>query len=226
MTTDHNKSELYEVVGYYLLQPIANLVEQIENARPEVPHFHSPVYLENSFSAAMIPLIITFIDSFVDWSVFLMKKRKSNKHPVQIIINDYNEPGLAKEVNELYMARHAIVHAYVWRREVEFKLDDGYTEYSEFELLEGYGKESFINSIDLSSAKTKILGINVIPTRMTRRDILIILQLLHKLVIKIEEKTIVEGKNGKDFLNISGQYVSFQGRVILFTDMLRMFTSR
>ena len=56
--------QLSDVSGYYLLQPLTVLLEDLDYANLEIPHFHSPVFLENSYSAAAILLAVTMVESF------------------------------------------------------------------------------------------------------------------------------------------------------------------
>ncbi|XEC96602.1 hypothetical protein AB6A23_08695 [Paenibacillus tarimensis] len=218
------KSELHEVVGYYLLQPIASMLEQIENARPEVLHFHSPKYLENSFSASIIPLIVTLIDSFVHWSLFFIKREQVEKSPIRILLDDYQENDLANQIDELFMVRHAIVHAHVWSREIGISFDRN-IDYSDFELRKGYGNKLFRNIVDLTTGRTRILGINVIPTRISRSDIKLSLEVLNNLLTIIENKIMTQNEQSQNLLNLSGQFVVYKGQVVRFVDMLRQFTN-
>ncbi|MCR8634869.1 hypothetical protein [Paenibacillus radicis (ex Xue et al. 2023)] len=223
MQEDKIIMDLHEVVGYYLTQPIATLLEQIENAHPDIPHFHSVVYLESSFSAAVIPIVITYIESFVDWAGYLIKNEKPNRSTIDSIKYDYKNSELSEKLKEILCVRDVITHAYIWKREVHHSNNFGNIDYSDFNLHEGYGIKGnkFKETVDINTAKTKLLGLSVIPTRVTKTEIQIVLKVLIN-VIEVLEERVIEHKQ-ENSLNISGQYVVFQGKVTLFTNLLREF---
>ena len=113
------ETKLTEVVGHYLFQPIANLLEDLYDARPEVEHFYPPVFLVNSYCAAIIPLALVIAESFVNAA----QHRLLGKNKIGIIgfiRKNHPETDFADKINELYAARHAVVHSHMWSR--KFKI--------------------------------------------------------------------------------------------------------
>ena len=213
--------QLSDVSGYYLLQPLTVLLEDLDYANLEIPHFHSPVFLENSYSAAAILLAVTMVESFTASVQYLLN---SSGLPVVPFVQDkYPCSPLAEKIPEIFAVRHAIAHGHMWHREISIDMEaPRLLSYGSFELHEGFGhRKSFFQYVDLDVQRTKLLRINVTPTRLTKVDVAIVMKIVGEYLLFLDNEVSLElNRSPQSIINIANQYVMYRGRTAKFLDVL------
>ena len=119
------------------------------------------------------------------------------------------------ELEELFVIRDSIVHNHIW--EANFKWDDeAGMKLLAAELWEGSGDKKLKKVIDENSRKTKLLGLNLFPTRISTADVVIVLREALSILLFIEE-------NGSRLINTSNQFMKFRGRLVSFQELVEYF---
>lgn len=85
-------------------------------------------------------------------------------------------------------------------REEAFKLVDA-------QLLKGYGDKKFEKAVDINTRKTKILGLNIFPTRICRSDVIVVLKTAFDFLASLEDKD-------HNYFSVSALIVKYKGVVI------------
>lgn len=215
--------ELHEVVGYYLLQPIAILLEALEQARPDVEHFFPVVVLESSYAAAVIVLTLTATESFVNWTEFILKGKASGETPAPIIRRLFPSSDFYTKLEEIYRVRNAIVHSHLWKRQATVQInqfEENPVPSISYGVFEPHPKHANKANFDTSTAKTKLLGINIIPTRITRHDAVLILKVVSECLMFLENECNKSKGDDTAGVNFSNQRVVFKGQTMLFLDLV------
>jgi len=185
--------QLYEVVGYYLMQPISTLLDELETASPEVPHYHTPAFLISGYAAAIVPLAVTMVESFIYHGQNIMWGEVKEGHPTEFVHKAYPESGFAGKLAELRAVRHAILHSHIWQREMKWDLNATpprlQVELGPFELQDEFGhKHSFRKWVNLQEMRTRDLGISIVPTRLERDDAKVVLNTAVDFLLFLDEK--------------------------------------
>lgn len=171
----------------------------------------------------------------------------SRRNVVQDIVNMFTLikqlPNFPKDeftslIGEVFTVRDVIIHSHNYELEVEFRMDDWHMIDFQATRLEGYGDKKFGKLVDMNTFKTKLLGMNVLPTKIGFEELFIII-LIFDLFVSITDKSF-----GKGYVayhvhqNLGGYWISnlcellmfyydqlpsqlFKNRIITLSDNLR-----
>ena len=94
---------------------------------------------------------------------------------------------VSADLEELYVLRDVIIHNHMWAIEIpdQSNLDDPRIR---FTLLSGYGDKKFERVLNKSVQKTNRLSLNVIPTRLSRRDAVTVLEVVWQVCRILQSK--------------------------------------
>lgn len=196
------------IIGTNFLQPIARLFEELEKEARE-PNEVQAAPLDNGFSVSVIVLTILFLESTIQRTQYI-KSEESPKKPIKFIRSTYPESGWADKIEELFVVRNVIAHNPIWEAKVYW--DDNMTLklFSAKIADEFGGNRAFKKVIVQETRKTRLLGINLFPTRISRDDALIVLKNAAEFLLFLENKD-------RNYVYISPQHIMFQGNLVPFT---------
>lgn len=205
------KSESYlTVIGSGFIHPIVTLFETLEEHDIAPPNEVQTSVYENSYSAAIIVLTVLMVESAVGRYQHLMKVSPPKK--TLEYIKSVCATNLYKRIEEIFVMRDLIVHNHIWDAETYWG-PDGKIQLVNSRLLKGYGDTKYDRCVNQKTCKTKLLGLNVFPTRIWRVDAIIVLKNAYECLSAIESK-------GTNLIKISELLVKYHGTGMLFSKFL------
>jgi hypothetical protein len=192
-----------------LLFPIASIIGELEALDPEkTPNEVQTSMFENGYAGAAILLIVAMLESFSRLAQLRLVGSASWN------ARDWIRERFAAEydvdaVDELFVVRDVIAHNHSWDAEIEWD-EAGSPRFTRAALQDGEGGARFKRAADLEKRVTRKLGLNVFPTRIWRRDALIVLRETTRFLHHLE---------GCGLIGVSGHYVKCSsGELIRFKD--------
>ncbi len=145
----------------------------------------------------------------------------------------------ASLIGEVFTVRDVIIHSHNYELEVEFRSDDWSLIGFQATRLEGFGDKKFEQLVDMKTYKTRLLGMNVLPTKIGFEELFIVI-LIFDLFVSIADKSY-----GKGYVtyyvhqNLGGYWIGnlcellmfyydqlpsqlFKNRIIMLADNFRM----
>jgi hypothetical protein len=204
-----NEEGYVSVVGQALIQPMFDLVEKLESQPPVPPNEVRTAQRENGYSLAIIVLCVILFESALNRTAYVRSENRSGPDYFADITDDKKT---AAEVEEIFAARNVIAHNHLWEAKTTWDEETDLKFAEPPVLREGYGNKRHLKVTDQSTRKSKILGINMFPARIWRRDAYIAL------------KTIAKGLNALESMDrryfyLSPNHFRFQKKTVTFSEM-------
>jgi hypothetical protein len=193
------------IVASNFVFPIVSLFESLDSLGTHAPNEVQTSPLENGYSLAIITLTVLLIESAISRTQYMMKITPPQK---AIGFIKQNFPDFSPEVEELFVIRDTIAHNHVWEANV-FWDERGSLKLVDAQLLKGYGDKKFEKAVDINTRKTKILGLNIFPTRICRSDVIVVLKTAFDFLASLEDKD-------HNYFSVSALIVKYKGVVIPF----------
>ena len=207
-----DKSHGYvSIVGFNYIQPICTLLEKLLSLDSKDPNEVQASQAENGYSSAIIMLTMLLVESAIARVKYDLDKT-SSRSPLEFVRTELPSFTSIDKLEELFVVRDVIAHNHVW--EAKFLRDDNAgLRLIAAELRRGYGDRKFGRVLNQETRKTRLLGVNLFPTRIWRDDAIIVLKAAIDFLLFLQEE--VSG-----FVNISNQYEIFNGELQSFTDVV------
>jgi hypothetical protein len=141
-----------------------------------------------------------------------VRHEKPPKRPVDFIRATYPASGFADRIEELFVVRDVIAHNHVWEAKFAWG-GDGSMNLESAQLRPGYGDPKFRRVTDVTTRTTKLLSINVFPTRICRTDAVVVLKTAVDFLEFLESKD-------RRYFHLSPQHVKFGGTWRSFTELV------
>jgi hypothetical protein len=200
-----------------MLQPLTTLLEGLDYVDPSLPHYHSPATLVAGYAAASIAMGAMVLESFTASIQYQLGNDKRPEPPWSFVAKKYPDSGYEAKIVELFVVRDAIAHSHMWRRQMTMPPSVAATTYGPFELHDGFGDKKFSAVVDRSVQTTKVLGLHIIPTRLTAQDVAIVMKTLLDFLVFLQQEASDElHRDAQGVLNIENQYVMYRGRIVTF----------
>ena len=196
-----------------MIEPLLSLVEkfELETRTAGFPNEVQTSPWEYGHSAAIIALAAMIFESALNRAAHL-RKESVGKDRIAYFGSLVNDPWLSAAVAELFVVRDVIAHNHVWEGLVVN--DDSGLRYTNGPVLSaGYGDKKYRALVDRTSRQTKKLGLNVVPTRMWRQDVLNVLVALDKALSALEQINPGYFDVTTPAFKFHGEYVSFRDAV-------------
>lgn len=211
-----NNFNYVSIIGFSYLDPIAILVEKLMSLKKRGPNEVKASQPENGLSSSIIVLSVLLLESAIA-RVKFESKSPELKGAFNFMKTRYPSFKKLGELEELFVIRDTIVHNHIW--EARFSWDDeAGMRLLAAEIWEGSGDKKLNNVLNKDTRKTKTLGLNLFPTRISTNDAQVVLREVFSFLQFIEE-------NGSQFINTSNQYVEFCGDYILFEEFVNNFVN-
>jgi hypothetical protein len=171
---------------------------------------------ENGYSLAIIVLSVILFESALNRTAYIRGKTGKVKMPAYFT-EITPDKKTAAEVDEIFAARNLIAHNHLWEAKTTWDEETDLKFAEPPVLREGYGDKRHVKVTDQSTRKSKILGINMFPARIWRRDAYIAL------------KTIAKGLNAIESMDrryfcLSPNHFRFQKKTLTFSEMTDQLT--
>jgi hypothetical protein len=208
---DSDQQEYVSIIGTSYLYPIIVLLEKLTSMGTAGPGELQASPAENGHSAAIIVLAVLFVESIINRAQYIQGEKPA-PHPIKFVQTAFPKSGFAEVLLELFVVRDAIAHNHVW--EARFLWDDqGRMSLIAAQLSNGYGDLKFKEALDPEGRQTRLLGINLFPTRVCLSDARKVLKHAFQFLLFLENKD-------RRYIYISDRHVRMGDRVIPFTELL------
>jgi len=207
---DQKQFGYVSVIGFSYLYPLIDLLESLLDLKG-TPNEVQASSKENGYASAIIVLCVLMVESAVARAKYDMKA-DSPKSALQFM--KLNFPGYSglPVLQELFVARDAIVHNHLWQATITWTREQ-HMLLGSAEKWEGSGDAKLDSVMDPDTRKTRLLGINLFPTRIARDDALIVIKKSAEVLQFIEE-------NASRYVNVSNQDVEFRGQLVGYLDLV------
>ena len=204
------------VIGKNLLIPMAKLLESLNLSGVKSVNAVQTSSTENGYATAIILLAIVFLESILNRTRDVMglapKIRQERQYVWEFFNRNFPDSGLYDKLVELFVVRDVIAHNHIWQARTKWDKDYELKLVSA-DLAEGYGDKKFDNVIDKHERKTKLLKINLFPTRICWSDIVTVLKTATDVLLFLERKD-------RRYVYISDEHVEFNGKTVKFLDLV------
>lgn len=194
------------IVGSTLFDPTSLLIEKLIESKK------SKQYLVGGLSVSICLLSVASLESYVMRSRYINKAKKNDLnrlHSSKYIKKIYPDFHLEVEMVEIFIVRDILTHNHLWET-----LYDNNTGESISEKLSN-GDEKYKKNVDIDDKKTKILKLNVDPSKVTYSDAKSVLSVVWKILLFLEKKD-----RNQCYVS-NNTYVDYQGKQILFSDIIK-----
>jgi len=207
--------QIVTIIGDSFIEPICTLLEKIENyVQPNESPIGSGYYV-NGYSVSICLLSVACLESYA-MRVRYLKKAKGfdlNKSSVGKYFSKVFDNFLYDdEINEIFILRDIITHNHLW----EFDL---YRDENGIKALKEDGKSSgdskYLNYVDLDSKTTKKLGLTIIPTHVGKRELIVVLKTVWKILLFLEN-------DDSNQCSVSHMYHKYKGRMRGFGEIIEL----
>jgi len=202
------------LIGKNLLIPMVKLLETLKLSGVRSVNEVQTSPFENGYATAIILLAIVILESMLNQTRYVMGKASKGKGDnVQAFFkSNFPDSGFYDKVVELFVVRDVIAHSHIWDAKIKWDKDYALRLVSA-NLLEGFGDKKFNNVIDEHERITKLLGINLFPTRICWSDIVTVLRTVIEILLFLEQKD-------RRYVYISDEDVEFDGDELKFVDLI------
>jgi len=213
-----NENGYVSVVGQALIQPILHLVEKLE-VKPSVPPNEVQTgQRENGYSLAIVALSAMLFESALNRTAYVRQEEEENRKPPDYFKKISPDKNAAAEAEEVFAVRNVIAHNHLWEGATTWTDDDdGLRFVGPPKLREGYGDKRHVSVIDPKTRKSRILGINMFPPRIWRRDAYIVLQTVAKALNVIETMD-------RRYFYLSPNHFRFQKKTLTFREVTELLS--
>ena len=215
---EKNENGYVSVVGPALIQPIFDLVEKLESMEPVPPNEVKTGQRENGYSLAIIALGALLFESALNRTAYVRQDNEEDHLSAPDYFKKISpDTNAAAEIEEVFAVRNVIAHNHLWEATITWTEEEDGVKFAEPPKLHpGYGDKRHTRIIDLETRKSRILGINMFPPRIWRRDAYIVLKTIAKAIDVIETMD-------RRYFCLSPHHFRFQKRTVTFrevTDLL------
>jgi hypothetical protein len=205
-----NENGYVSIVGQALVQPMFDLVEKLESKDPVLPNEVQTGQRENGYSLAIIVLGTILFESALNRTAYVREERGSGPDYFKKISPDHDT---AAEVEEVFAVRNVIAHNHLWEATTTWSDNDEGLKFAEPpKLREGYGDKRHMIVTDPQTRQSRILGINMFPPRIWRRDAYIVLKAIAKGLDVIESMD-------RSYFYLSPHHFRFQKKTVTFSEV-------
>src|SRR5690349_5650577 len=101
-----------------LFEPVLELLKDLEELPDQPPNEVQAGYLENGYSAVLIVLSITILESAITRVRYLEKSLDARRSAADYFIAMCDDKVLRDQVDEIVAVRDSIIHSHVWEGQV------------------------------------------------------------------------------------------------------------
>ena len=208
------KEKQVSVLGSSYFQPLADLIDRwLSRPRPPKPNKVQSGYYEHGYAAAVILLLVAMFESYLSRLRFAQRPRVPSvaRHALDVLFAVY--PGIRqkKALTDVYVIRDAIIHNHLWELEYSWSGSPSMTLHGAV-MDPAFGDKKYRVRVNMNSRRTKALRLNVVPTRVDRRDALKIFRTLWDALLFLESKDRWQ-------CYVSDQHIRYRGQTRLFSDL-------
>lgn len=202
--------KLVTVLGTAYFQPITDLIDRLLRRKPHRPNRVKSSHDENGYSVATILLLVAMFESYVSRVRFVQpaKIKNSARSALDVVLSVFPRLRHRVALEEVYVLRDLLMHSHLW--EIEYEWGGPVPmQLKKATLHPWYGDKKFRNRVNMTTYRTKALGLAVFPLRIYRRDLLKVFDTLWKTLLRFEAQDLNQ-------CGVSYLHVRFRGHSVLF----------
>jgi hypothetical protein len=208
------KNDLVTIIGDSYFEPICTLLEQLEKFKEQTNDAQSGFFV-NGFAASICLLAVACLESYVMRVRFVQKasQKDIDRTPVvSYLPNRYKHFPYKDELTEIYILRDIIIHNHLWELGFVWE-EDGMSVTSAKKRSTGDPK--YLNNVDESARKTKVLGLTVNPIKVGNVEVRTVLQIMWKILIFLEQED-------RNQCYVSAAHYRYKGEMVQFGEVVGM----
>jgi hypothetical protein len=133
------------------------------------------------------------------------------RNALDVLFGIYPSLSFKRALTDVYVLRDSIFHNHLW--EIEFSWTGSpSTTFHGAVLDPAYGDAKHRGRVNTKTRRTKALGLNIVPTRVDRRDALKVFKTVWKALLFLESKDRWQ-------CYVSDQHIRYQREALLFGDL-------
>ena len=206
--------DVVTVVGSAYFQPIADLLQNLLRKAPGGPFPGGSGVRENGYSASIIVLLVTMLESYTSRLRFVRNTEviAAGRSTPDLLADYFPDLPTRQDLVEIFLLRNVVVHNHIWHLDVsnyEAELRTVSTPQElGFQTNKHYG-----DIVHVASRKTRRLGLNINPTAVDRGDVLAVFRIVW---------ATLEFMNRKSFGDtpLAGRSVSFFSKFRQFDELI------
>lgn len=225
VTEAHGEGSGYvPIIGHSYLQPIGDLWSHLLDGKTISPNSVQTNSATNGYSVSLILLTIAYLESAISRTKYVMFDRgiasksvcKKSCHDFFRMCFENHE--LADKMEELYVVRDAITHAHVWDSSLKKGIGDMEFLKSPKLVKALSGDPKFDRCVDTTTRKTRILGLNVFPTRIWTSDAGKVFKVVYDILKVIENAD-------RSYWYFTHWHIMLNAQPMKMSDFLRIVTN-
>jgi hypothetical protein len=201
------------ILGSSYFQPIADLIERWTANPRRRPNKVGSGYAEHGYAAATLLLLVAMFESYMVRVRYITGKHVPNDVRAAIDVLRLLYPAYRGfgALTDVYVLRDAIFHNHLW--EIEYSWGGSASQVLHGAVLHpAFGDKKYKARVNPQTRRTKALGLSIVPTRVSRRDVKKTFLTIWKTLL------FLEGKN-RNQCYVSHLRVRFQKQRVLFNEL-------
>ena len=173
------------VLASNLLDPAFDLINILQASNPSRPNRMQSSIVEHTYSASIILLCTTAIESSIRRIQYFHKD--DTWTALRYAESAFPDCPYLQHLAEVFTVRDAIAHNHLWLTSV-IRSRPNSVRLNKTELVPGSGDKRFQSVLNKKTYKTKILKLNLRPTSLCRRDVSTVLAVTSNVLFYLERK--------------------------------------
>jgi hypothetical protein len=207
------RSRLVTILGSAYFEPIADLIDRLTRSIRQRPNRVKSGEHESGYAASCVLLLVAMFESYASRLRWAQgpKVSDSTRTAVDVVLTVFPNLRHRKALQDVYVLRDLLMHGHVWEVEYEWggpvplKLLDA-------KMHPAYGDKKFKARVNMSTHRTKALGLSVFPSRVDRADLVKVFDTIWKTLLIFET-------DGRIQCYVSHLQVRYRGRLVLFSSL-------
>lgn len=205
---------MVSILGSSYFQPIADVLDRwLSRPKPPRANKAQSGFYEHGYAATAALLLVAMFESHVSRLRFTNRPNPSvtSRHALDVLFGLYPSYPKRKALTEVYVLRDALFHNHLWEIEYTWSGSPSMTLHTAV-MDSAFGDRKFKDRVNLKTRQTKALALNVVPTRVDRRDVVKVFDTVWSALLFLESK-------GRWHCYVSDQNVRYRGRTRPFGDL-------
>jgi hypothetical protein len=202
--------ETVSILGSGYFQPVADLIERSLKWPVTKRGSVNALYFDNIYATSVILLMVASLESYATRLRYFHQSVAPGQRltVANYIKRIFREFRAEKAVTEVFVLRDAIFHNHLW--EIGFTWRP--VTLRSANLIPHLENRKFKAAINYTTRRTRNLRLHLVPTQVTRRDALKVIDVVWKALVFLERKD-------RRYCYVSDHHVPFRGRMILFSEV-------
>lgn len=213
------KERQVSILGPSYFQPIANLVERWKVFTRHRPNKVQSGFYESGYASSVVLLLVAMFESYVVRLRFVQgpKVPATARTALDVVFSVFPQLRHRKALIDVYVLRDSIFHNHLW--EIEYSCGDSPTMVMHLASKHpAFGDKKYAARVNPTTRRTRALDLNIVPTRVDRRDVLKVFSTIWKTLVLFEAQNRFQ-------CYVSHRTVRFAGKTMLFSDVVDQLRS-